>query len=85
MNNRVCLNEDEAATNKSTKYHLVKIFEFSNIVIINVDWNHILSLSVKVLFSYSQFQKSRENPYYLLLEVLLPLRYALRNASTSSF
>ena len=41
---------------------VVKIFEFSNIIIINVDRNHILRLSVKVLFSYSHFQKSRENP-----------------------
>ena len=29
---------------------------------INVDRNHILSLSVIVLFSYFHFQKSRENP-----------------------
>jgi len=29
----------------------------------NVDQNRMLSLTVKVSFSYSHFQKSRENPY----------------------
>ena len=46
---------------------LVKIFEFSKIVITNVDQNRMFSLTAKVLFSYSHFQKSRENPYTQLV------------------
>ena len=42
---------------------LVKVFGFSNIVIINVDQNRMLSLTVKVLVSYSHFQNLRENAY----------------------
>ena len=51
--------------------YLVKFFEFLNIAIINVDRNHMPSLSVKVSFSYSHFQKSRENPYYMYLRPLV--------------
>ena len=36
----------------------------------NVDQNRMLSLTVKVLFSYSHFQKSRENPYYIILNIV---------------
>ena len=39
-------------------------------VIMNVDRNRMLSLTVKVSSSYFHFQKSRENPYYEYYELV---------------
>ena len=36
--------------------YLVNFFEFSNILIMNIDYNCTLSLSVKILFSYLHLQ-----------------------------
>ena len=40
-----------------------KILVLARDNIINVDKNRMLSLTVKVLFSYSHFQNLRENAY----------------------
>ena len=45
------------AQNIKSNGYLVKILEFSKIVMVNVDRYHMLSLSVKVLFSYLHFQE----------------------------